>query len=52
MVRFAEVFPDPAIVQTVSAQLGWSHFVELLPLQHPLQREFYAKLCRLERWSV
>src|SRR5205807_10296142 len=35
-----------------SAQLGWSHFVELLPLDDPLKREFYAEMCRLERWSV
>jgi len=27
MVRFAEVFSDPKIVQTLSEQLGWSHFV-------------------------
>jgi predicted nuclease of restriction endonuclease-like (RecB) superfamily len=52
MVRFAEAFPDRQIVQTLSAQLGWSHFVELLPLGEPLQRAFYAEMCRLERWSV
>jgi len=28
MVRFAEVFSDPKIVQTLSEQLGWSHIVE------------------------
>jgi predicted nuclease of restriction endonuclease-like (RecB) superfamily len=32
--------------------LGGSHFVELLPLRKPLQRDFYAEMCRLERWSV
>jgi predicted nuclease of restriction endonuclease-like (RecB) superfamily len=32
--------------------LGWSHFQELLCLEDPLQRDFYAELCRLERWSV
>jgi predicted nuclease of restriction endonuclease-like (RecB) superfamily len=52
MVRFAEVFPEQRIVQTVSAQLGWSHFIELIPLDDPLKREFYAEMCRLERWSV
>ncbi len=52
MIRFAEAFPDRQIVQTLSAQLGWSHFVELLPLDDPLKREFYAEMCRLERWSV
>ena len=52
MVQFAEVFPDRSIVGTVSRQLGWSHFVELLPLKEPLQREFYAEMCAQERWSV
>jgi predicted nuclease of restriction endonuclease-like (RecB) superfamily len=52
MVHFAEVFPDRQIVQTLSGQLGWSHFQLLLPLRDPLQRDFYAEMCRLERWSV
>ena len=52
MVRFAEVFPDGKIVQTLSAQLGWSHFVELISMADPLKRNFYAEMCRLERWSV
>lgn len=52
MVRFAEVFPDREIVSTLSRQLGWSHFVELIPLDDPLKRDFYAEMCRVERWSV
>ncbi len=52
MVRFAEVFPDERIAQTLSAQLSWSHFVELLPLDDPLKRDFYAEMCRVERWST
>lgn len=52
MMRFAEVFPDEQIVSTLWRQLGWSHFKELLYLKQPLQLEFYAELCRLERWSV
>ncbi len=52
MTRFAEAFPDSQIVQTLSAQLSWSHFVELIPLDDPLKRAFYAEMCRLERWSV
>lgn len=52
MVRFAEVFAEEEIVSTLSTQLGWSHFVEVIPLDDPLQREFYAELCRVERWSV
>jgi predicted nuclease of restriction endonuclease-like (RecB) superfamily len=32
--------------------LSWSHFRELLPLNKPFQREFYAEMCRIEGWSV
>jgi predicted nuclease of restriction endonuclease-like (RecB) superfamily len=52
MVQFAEAFTDPQIVAALARHLGWSHFVELLPLKDSLQRDFYAELCRLERWSV
>ena len=52
MVKFAECFPDSEIVATLSRQLSWSHFREILPLDRPLQREFYAEMCRVERWSV
>ncbi len=52
MLRFAEVFPDERIVQTLSAQLSWSHFVELIPLDDTLKRDFYSEMCRVERWSV
>jgi predicted nuclease of restriction endonuclease-like (RecB) superfamily len=52
MIRFAEVFPDARIVSTLSQQLGWSHFVEIVPLKDDLQRDFYAEMCRVERWSV
>ena len=52
MVRFSEAFPDSQIVATLSRQLSWSHFRELLPLDKPLQRDFYAEMCRIERWNV
>ena len=52
MVRFAEVFPDREIVAALSAELGWSHFVEIFPLKDDLKRDFYAEMCRIERWSV
>jgi len=52
MVRLAEVFPDREIVAALSAELGWSHFVEIIPLGDGLKRDFYAEMCRIERWSV
>jgi predicted nuclease of restriction endonuclease-like (RecB) superfamily len=52
MLRFAEAFPDAAIVSTLSRQLAWSHFLELIYLKDPLQRDFYSQMCSQERWSV
>ena len=52
MIRFAEVFPNGQIVHSLSAQLGWTHFRDIIPLQDSLQREFYAEMCRVERWST
>ena len=52
MVRFSEAFPDGQTVQTLSAQLSWSHFVEIIRQKDPLKREFYTEMCRVENWSV
>jgi predicted nuclease of restriction endonuclease-like (RecB) superfamily len=52
MIQFAEAFPERKIVSTLSNQLGWSHFVEIIVLRNDLQRDFYAEMCRIERWSV
>ena len=52
MMKFVEAFPHEEIVASLSHQLSWSHFRELLPLDKPLQREFYAEMCRMEGWSV
>lgn len=52
MIRFAGVFPRREIVASLMRQLTWTHFIELMPLDKPLQREFYAEMCRVERWSV
>lgn len=52
MIQFSEVFPDENIVASLIRQLSWSHFVELIPLKPSLQREFYAEMCRIEKWSV
>ena len=51
-VSAPEIFPDAAIVQSLIAQLGWTHFTLLLALDDPLKRDFYAEMARVERWSV
>jgi predicted nuclease of restriction endonuclease-like (RecB) superfamily len=52
MLRFAEVFPDFQIVHALSAQLTWTHFRTIIYLKTTIQRDFYAELCRIERWSA
>lgn len=52
MMRFADAFDSPAMVSTLSRQLAWSHFLELIYLKDPLQREFYAGMAAAEGWSV
>ncbi|MDA1277460.1 MAG: PDDEXK nuclease domain-containing protein [Verrucomicrobia bacterium] len=52
MIQFAEAFPDEEILAALRRQLGWTHFKALIPLKDPLQREFYAEMCRVERWST
>lgn len=52
MVQFAQAYPDEQIVVTLLRQLSWSHFLALLPLDKPMQRDFYAEMSRIEGWSV
>jgi len=40
------------IRQTASDELSWSHHVELLKLDDPLERGFYEQQAIAERWSV
>ncbi len=40
------------ILQTLSAKLTWSHYIELLKIDDPLERSFYEKECEQEHWGV
>ncbi len=48
MVKFYKAYP---IIQTVSEQLSWSHYVELIYLER-MERDFYEKQSILSRWSL
>jgi hypothetical protein len=48
MIQFAEVFQDEQIVVSAIRELSWTHFIALIPLKDPLQREFYLELCKIE----
>ncbi|HEU4622643.1 MAG TPA: DUF1016 N-terminal domain-containing protein [Burkholderiaceae bacterium] len=52
MVKFAQAFPDAAIVSTLSTQLSWSHLVAIVALKSPEGRAFYAQRTAQEGWSV
>jgi len=52
MAKFHRCFPDKDIVATLSQQLSWSHFVELIKLDNQIQRDFYTTMGQYEGWSV
>ena len=52
MLQFAKVFPDEQNVVSLIRHLSWTHFIVLIPIKNSLQREFYAEMCRLEKWGV
>lgn len=52
MMQFAELFSDIQIVSTLSTQLSWSHFLELLPLKNKEARLFYAQQITERQWSI
>lgn len=52
MRQFAEQFTDIEIVSTLSTQLSWSHFVELLPLKKGEAKLFYARKSAEYNWGV
>ena len=52
MIKFYREFPDIEKVATLSQQLTWSHFVELLPIEDEVKRNFDAIMCCNENWNV
>lgn len=49
MRKFYLAFPKCA---TVSHKLSWSHYIELLKCDDPLEMQFYMKECIKEGWKV
>lgn len=39
-------------IQTLSGLLSWSHYIELLKIEDPLERSFYEKQAENENWGV
>ena len=51
-MQFAETFPDLEIVHALRAQLSWTHFKQIIHIDDPIKREFYATMAAQERWST
>jgi predicted nuclease of restriction endonuclease-like (RecB) superfamily len=49
MVKFYRIYP---IVQTLSGQLSWSHYVELLTIKSSEERQFYEVQSIRNVWTV
>lgn len=49
IVKFYRVYP---IVRTVSGQLSWSHYVDLIEIEDDKKRAFYQNKTALNSWSV
>ncbi len=51
MVKFYKACPEKQIITTLSQQLSWSHFVELLKLKSDIQREFRGSEAKTGGWG-
>lgn len=52
LVRMRQFYLAYPISATLSHNLSWSHWVELLKIDDPLERHFYLKQTELEKWSL
>jgi len=52
MIQFGDIFPDEPIVAALMRQLSWTHFTVLIPIKDTIKRDFYAEMCRIEKWNV
>ncbi|MGL5055660.1 MAG: PDDEXK nuclease domain-containing protein [Fusobacteriaceae bacterium] len=52
MAQFVKKFENYEFVVTLSRQLSWSHFIELIKICDETKRDFYVTMCINEKWSV
>lgn len=51
MMQFSSKFPDLQIVTPLVSQLSWSHFLQVMPIEDDLARNFYLTMAADQRWS-
>ncbi len=52
MMQFERIFPEKKNVVSLIRQLSWTHILAVIPIEDPLKREFYIRMCIHEKWSV
>ncbi|MBR5088477.1 MAG: DUF1016 family protein [Ruminiclostridium sp.] len=52
ITKMRKMYLTYPILQTVSAKLSWSHYIELLKIDDPAERSFYEKEAESEHWGV
>jgi len=52
MIKFAELFPNIEILATLSQELSWSHFLEILPQKTEEARLYYAQDAATRRLGI
>lgn len=52
LYQMKQLYDAYPIVQTLSGQLTWSHYVSLLGVSDKMAREFYEKQAEKEHWSA
>ncbi|MDE5544102.1 MAG: PDDEXK nuclease domain-containing protein [Bacteroidales bacterium] len=52
LIYIRKLYTSFPIGGTLSHQLSWSHYYEILKANDPLEISFYTKTCEQEKWSV
>src|SRR5256885_8389963 len=47
MTQFSTAFPDQPLVISPTRKLSWAHFIVLIAIKDPVQREYYASMASL-----
>ncbi len=51
MIKVAQAYNEEMFA-TLSQELSWSHFIELVSIENTTKRLFYQQMCIVENWSV
>lgn len=52
LYQFRQFYLKFQNIQTLSGQLSWSHYIEIIKADSEIEINFYTKQCEQENWSV